>query len=145
MKIRADSLAERGAYVGNGSDMWFGEHHKETSRRTYLQRLSQRGFITTNGDTYVPTKTGIQALGNYEPLPTGPALRDYWLAKLGGGEQMLLKIVVEAHPREITKAQISEKTGYKDTSLRTYLQRLGARKLITVTGNNVKASLELFE
>jgi hypothetical protein len=38
----------------------------------YLSGLRTRGFIQGNGDRLTITQAGIQALGSWEPLPTGP-------------------------------------------------------------------------
>jgi hypothetical protein len=46
----------------------------------------------SEGNGFRITEAGIAALGAYEPLPTGTALRDYWLNDLGrtsGAARML--------------------------------------------------------
>lgn len=118
--------------------------YKATSRRTYLQRLSQRGLISVQGDNISATDAGVSALGDFVPLPTGDALREYWMQRLNGGEKALLEIVVAVHPKSITRDHIEEKSGYKTTSVRTFLQRLSARKLVSVSGSVVTASEEIF-
>lgn len=115
--------------------------YKETSRRTYLQVLSQRGFIRSAGGTAFITEDGIHALGDFETLPTGAALREWWLQRLGSGEEKILRLLA-ANPT-MTKADIMDKTGYKETSIRTYLQTLGARKLVDRAGDDFKISPNL--
>jgi hypothetical protein len=33
----------------------------------------------------------MEVLGSWEPLPTGPALIDYWLGRLGKAERLILE------------------------------------------------------
>src|ERR1700751_4257793 len=62
--------------------------YKRSTRDAYLQRLRERRYVTpvvTNGRVMV-TDAGKAALGvDYQPLPTGKALRDYWLGQLPEG------------------------------------------------------------
>ncbi len=59
------------------------------------------------------TREGLTALGPYEPLPTGSALRDYVLAqKLSRMEGALLKVLLKAYPDEVAKGAILEKAEY---------------------------------
>lgn len=117
--------------------------YKRSSRDTYLQRLRAAGYIE-DGETISATQEGVDALGNFDPLPTGDALRDYWLQRLGGGEREILRVVIESYPDAVDREVISESTTYKRSSRDTYLQRLGARKLIVSTRDGIRASEALF-
>jgi uncharacterized protein len=119
--------------------------YKRSSRDTYLQRLTSAGFATLNGNGNIhATEAGVSALGDFEPLPTGDELRRYWLDRLSGGEQALLRVLVEAYPKTVDREALSEATEYKRSSRDTYLQRLSARKLIVITRDGIRASEELF-
>lgn len=119
--------------------------YKRESRRTYLQRLSAAGFIERVGDRYVATAAGRAALGDaFDPLPTGDALRAYWLVRLSGGERRILEAVCAAYPNGLDLETLSAQTGYARESRRTYLQRLGARRLVERQGLMVRASAALF-
>jgi hypothetical protein len=119
--------------------------YKETSRRTYLQRLSQRGYIEQRGNRIFATAEGVAALGdNFEPLPQGDELRQYWLQRLSGGEREILNVLIAAYPDAVAYGDLEAATGYKETSRRTYLQRLGARRLVTSEAGAARASEELF-
>jgi uncharacterized protein len=101
-------------------------------------------FVTISGELVVATDAGVAALGDFEPLPTGDALRQYWLTRLTGGEQVILRALVTQYPNPVDRETLSESTGYTRSSRNTYLQRLGARKLIVIEGGRVRASEELF-
>jgi hypothetical protein len=120
--------------------------YKRSSRDTYVQRLRERGHLEARGEQLLATQAGVDALGaDFEPLPTGDALRAYWLGRLPEGERRVLEVVVEAYPKPIDRERISEATDYKRSSRDTYLQRLGARKLVTTErGGLVRAADELF-
>ena len=82
---------------------------------------------------------------DFEPLPTGAALRDYWLARLPEGERRILEILIHAHPRVVEREAIDTATGYRRSSRDTYLQRLRSRRLVEDLGRGqVRASAELF-
>lgn len=124
--------------------------YKRSSRDTYLQRLSEKGFTESTGDNgmIIATDSGIAALGDaYEPLPTGDALREYHLARLPTGEAKILEVLINDYPSWVVREHLSNVTGYQRSSRDTYLQRLGARKLIESdrgTGT-VRASKILFD
>lgn len=77
------------------------------------------------------------------PSLAGAALRRYWLDKLSGGEKEILQQVCEHGVQ--TRATLMEATGYRETSMRTYLQRLAARKLVVAEGSTIKATPMLFD
>lgn len=124
--------------------------YKRSSRDQYLQRLSQNGLCEVDksikGANIFITENGQAALGNdYNPLPTGGELREYWLNRLGGGERTIFELIINEYPEPITRDEISEKTEYKRSSRDQYLQRLAQRKLVNVlSGKRVKASDKLF-
>jgi hypothetical protein len=120
--------------------------YKRSSRDTYLQRLSSAGYVQTSGGQVRVTEAGIAALGSdYEPLPQGGALQDYWRARLPEGERRVFEVLVAAYPGDVQRDQIDEATGYKRSSRDTYLQRLRSRRLVENVGpSEVRASEDLF-
>lgn len=120
--------------------------YKRSSRDAYIQRLSQRGFISV-GSQILATRDGIDALGtDYEPLPTGSDLRVYWFNRLSGGEQVLFDLICRAYPESISRDELSMSSEYKRSSRDAYLQRLTARKLIRTVGRGeVEANPNLFD
>lgn len=123
--------------------------YKKSSRNTYLSRLIEKGYVKSEGDKVKPTESGIEALGaDYDVLPEGEALRDYWLngkGKLPIGEAAILKALIAVFPNAMTGAEIDQHAKYKKSSRNTYLSRLNARRLIDCEGNTFKASGMLFD
>jgi hypothetical protein len=123
--------------------------YRRSTRNTYLQRLQSWGYIEpAPGDTFVATIQGIEALGDgFQPLPTGSALRDYWMRKLPEGERIILEALIKAWPTIMPREELDVRIGgaYKRSSRNTYLQRLSARHLVTTQGDLVKASDNLFD
>lgn len=75
-----------------------------------LTELRKAGYIDSEN---VATPEGIAALGDdYEPLPNGRELLDYWLAKLGKREAAILNVLVASYPAPTTREIISDMTGY---------------------------------
>lgn len=121
--------------------------YKRSTRDAYIQRLSQKGYVRVDGGVIKPTEDGIASLGSdYEPLPVGDALRQYWLQRLPEGEKNALLTVIESFPQPIDRNVISEMTGYSRSTRDAYIQRLGAKNLIKATGQgSVRASELLFD
>lgn len=120
--------------------------YKRSSRDTYIQRLSQAGFVEIQGNSVRATDAGIDALGSdYEPLPQGEQLQEYWLARLPEGERKILEPLIAAYPETVSREQLDELTGYKRSSRDTYIQRLSSRRLVETVGRGeVRASPTLF-
>lgn len=120
--------------------------YKATARDTYISRLAQKGFVESGQGRVRVTQAGVDALGSdYEPLPTGPALLDFWRARLAPGECKVLDAAVEVYPQPISRADIGERTQYKPTARDTYISRLASRRLVKSDGRgSVIASAELF-
>lgn len=109
--------------------------YKRSSRDTYLQRLRSRDLIVMTGGTIVATDVGVEALGgDFEPLPTGAALREHWLRELPEGERRILAELVAVWPEGMHRDDLADRTGYKRSSRDTYLQRLRSRQLVTTDG-----------
>jgi len=119
--------------------------YKRSSRDTYLQRLLQAGYVRQDGRRLYVTSEGVHdSRVNFEALPTGSDLRDYWLKHLPEGEKKILAVLVGAFPQMVERDMISEATGYKRSSRDTYLQRLRARELVAAEGTRVRAAGDLF-
>jgi hypothetical protein len=119
---------------------------KRSTRDTYIQRLKARDYLAHQGELLVATDTGIAALGSdYEPLPIGDALREYWINRLPDGERKILNALADVYPESMSREALGGMTGYARSSRDTYLQRLRARKLIDlVDGGDVRAAEVLF-
>lgn len=121
--------------------------YKRSSRDTYLQRLRAAGLAEFRGELIFATDAGLATLGpDFEPLPSGDALRHYWMHKLPEGERRVLSALTDAYPRAIERGRLDEATGYQRSSRDTYLQRLRARQLVVDVGRGeVRASDQLFQ
>jgi len=87
----------------------------------------------------------LAALGDdFEPLPTGDALREHWLTTLPEGERRILGHLIDVYPAGITGDELSDLTEYKRSSRNTYIQRLRARQLVVTSGGLVQAADTLF-
>lgn len=119
--------------------------YKRSSRDAYIQRLRERGYVDTSGDRVTATDTGIAAMPDAEPLPTGQALQDYWLERLPEGERKILGVLIERYPEPVPRGDLDEQTGYQRSSRDAYLQRLRAKQLVNEpTRGAVVASEDLF-
>lgn len=120
--------------------------YKRSSRDAYIVRLAAKGLVEVRGAQLFPTDAGRAALnGSFEPLPTGAALVEYWLARLPEGERRVFDMLVK-DGGDVNREAIDQQTGYKRSSRDAYLVRLKARGLVEFAGRGmVRASGELFD
>lgn len=104
--------------------------YKRSTRDAYIQRLAQATFVNVS-EHITATEDGRAWLGSdYEPLPTGDALRSHWINRLPEGERAILAVACEAYPDSITRDAISDATKFKRSTRDAYVQRLVARRLL---------------
>jgi hypothetical protein len=118
--------------------------YKKSTRDLYLQQLQRAGLVEIRGSNLVATDAGIGALPDAEPLPTGAALRDHWLAKLPAGERKILEVLIEAYPDAVPRDEISTRSGYLKSTRDLYIQQLARRQLCVPGRGEVRASEDLF-
>jgi len=111
-----------------------------------ISGLRSAGFLSGGKDRIVATPSGFAALGEWTPLPTGPALRDYWLTQLSKAERACLSVLIENYPQEMHKDEIAIRAGYTPGTggVNNAFSRL--RTLELITGRvTLKASDTLME
>lgn len=119
---------------------------KRSTRDAYLQRLREKGCVAAEGTHFVVTDAGIALLGSdFQPLPTGPALREHWLQRLPRGEAEILQHLCDSYPKPLTRDVLSELTGFARSTRDAYLQRLRARQLVKLSGEGPIAASILFD
>lgn len=120
--------------------------YKRSTRDTYLQRLGEKGYVSSDGAKVYATDEGRAALPDAEPLPTGEALQQHWLARLPQGERLILECLIHAYPNSVSRDELTAQTGYQRSTRDTYLQRMGAKELVELVGRGeVRASRTLFD
>lgn len=112
----------------------------------YLSSLRTKGYIERS-DLLRITDDGLIALGDFEPLPIGEALRDYWRSQVGKAEREILDVLVEFYPDSLTKQEIAARTPSQYESsgggFNNAVSHLRTLELIQGRGE-LKASDELF-
>jgi hypothetical protein len=109
-----------------------------------LGALRSAGFATKGGELTQITPAGLEALGSWEPLPSGQALVDHWLGRLGKAERTILAACVDCHPGALTKEELGQVTGYS-TDSSTFQNALGKLRTLELVnrGAEIRASEEL--
>lgn len=113
---------------------------------TYLGALRSEGHLEGPPDSMRLTAAGLDALGPYEPAPTGSALRDFWMQEVGGGAARMLAALTERPGIALSREELGEKAGISSSSgtFSTYLSKLRGLELVT-SGFPIMASEELFD
>jgi len=112
----------------------------------YLGALRSRGLIKGDGDRLTITDPGSEALGSWEPLPTGSALVDYWRGRLWKAERLILETLTQAYPDGLNKEEVAVKAGFEayGGGLDHALGRQRIMELVQGRGE-IKASDNLFD
>lgn len=92
------------------------------------------------------TEAGLEALGNWTPLPQGEELVNHWLNQLGKCERAILAQLIAVYPEGMSSEELGEKTGYSSNSggFNNSLGRMRTLELIT-RGQPIKASDHFFQ
>lgn len=121
---------------------------KSGSFNNSLSTLRTKGGIVGGRENMQITEEGINALGSYNPLPTGHDLLQYWLSSksLGRCEREVLKVLAEVYPDALTKPGTADRSGYSVTSgsFANALSKLRTLELINGR-QDIKASDVFFE
>lgn len=119
---------------------------KSSSFANYLSSLRSKGCAEGYGDTISITAAGRSALGDFDPLPAGKDLLEFWYQKLEKAPREILKALAGVYPRELSKAELSELSGYSLTSS-SYANALSTlRSLELISGyQEMKANDDFFQ
>lgn len=81
---------------------------------TAFADLTRSGYVEGAGNRLAITDAGLRALGPFEPLPVGDALREWLLtgSKLSTMEKALLRVICRAYPNAIQKGKVLEQAEY---------------------------------
>lgn len=120
---------------------------RRSTRDAYISRLQQKGLVQVEAGRVMATEGGMAYLGEtFTPLPTGSALRDYWLGALPKGEADVLRLLMDCYPNTLPRDTITEKTGFLRSTRDAYISRLVSRELAETPDRGlVKASPYLFD
>lgn len=114
---------------------------------TYLGKLRSLGYIAGGrGGSIKITETGIASIGDYEPLPTGHALFQYWMRELGQSGAARILGALHSRPSGLSREAILEVTGMSNSgTFATYMGKLRALDLIQkISPSEFRASEDLF-
>lgn len=141
------ALAQRSPLSDRQLGVRAGLSSKSGTFGTYLATLRQNGFIEGQRDALTISQDGLEALGDYEPLPTGQALLDYWLNRLIGGQMRMLSCLAAKYPQSMTDADLGDAAGVASNSgtFGTYLAGLRTLELVSGKRSALLASAELFD
>lgn len=114
--------------------------------RNAIGAMRSREFIAGSSDNLFITPEGVSALGEYQALPTGAALRQYWYGQLGKAERSSLEVLADAYPNPCAIEDVAAAAGYQHGGggFRNAIGRLRTLELITGKSNALKASENLF-
>jgi len=109
---------------------------KSSTWRNILSRLRQAALIEQGPEPFAITPNGIMVLGPFDPLPTGAALLEHWMARIGKGDRETLRILATLHG-ECPSSDLAQRAGYNPSSStwRNILSRLRTLGLIEGSRN----------
>ncbi|MGN7186981.1 helicase HerA-like domain-containing protein [Microbacterium enclense] len=114
-KAIVTALAVHGTLSQRQIGLHTGYAHKSGSFANALSGLRTRGLIEGTGQSITLTEDGFTVLdenGGYDPLPTGGALVDWWLARLPKAQSTMLNALLAVYPGSLTVEELAEATGY---------------------------------
>jgi hypothetical protein len=113
-----------------------------------LGSLRSSGYVTAARITPIQiTQEGLSALGSYDPMPTGEALRQYWLNRMGSGiGSKILRVLIENYPNPISLDGLAKaSSGTLNGHFNNTVGSLRTMGLMTPARTPIRASEHLFE
>jgi hypothetical protein len=140
------ALAQRPGISAKQLGVRAGLSSSSGSFGTYLAKLRSQDWVVGTRERLQLTTEGEAALGEFEPLPTGSALLEYWVQDLGGGLARMLEALAHRYPGGMTAEELGEAVGMSASSgsFGTYLGRLRSLELITGSRAGLRATEEFF-
>lgn len=83
--------------------------------RNIISQLRKAGWAEGTASQMQITNDGRAALGDYDRLPTGEALFEYWLDQIPAPHGNLLGELVNAWPKSMDMDVLAERTGYTNS------------------------------
>jgi uncharacterized protein len=111
-----------------------------------ISALRSAGYLQGSSDALAITAAGLAALGAWDELPTGRELIDYWIREAGTAPGAMLRALVEAYPKTLSRDEVAEASNYSPTSrhVDNSLSYLRTLELIEGDRSALSASQELF-
>lgn len=121
-----------------------GYAHGGGAFNNYLSSLRSKGFAEGGFELRI-TPNGLDALGDYEPLPTGTDLIQHWKSQLGKAERIIFEVLISVFPEALPKENLAERAGYAPDGggFNNALSRLRTLELIEGRGE-LRASENFF-
>ena len=130
------ALAQHGPLSLTQAAMIGGYSSKSGGMRNAAAQLRTMGYVTGGNEQMTPTDAGLDALGQWEPLPVGRALAEHWYRQLGKAERELLRIVVASYPDALPLSEAAHAVGYAASSGGVRNAAAKLRTLMLVEGGN---------
>jgi DNA-binding MarR family transcriptional regulator len=77
-----------------------------------LSKLRKQGLVSEGSNPASATQAGRELLSELPELPTGPALLEYWMGRLGRAERAILSLLLEHWPDPVSTAELAVSAGY---------------------------------
>lgn len=144
------ALAQHPDGLSKGQLLIHADYASSGPTSSAFTNMQRQGWIRSEGGLVQITDNGLHALGDFEPLPVGSALREYLIesdrSRLSTMERKMLRVVCAHYPSGIPKGEALAEAGYASSgptsSAWTKLKRLN---YIKVSYGLVYASRKLFD
>lgn len=126
---------------------WVGLPAGGSTFGTYLSQLKRGALVEEGSAGLRPTEAGLEYAGDVPPPPSSTGeLLALWGGKLKAGARTMLELLVDAHPKELSREDLGERVGLPHTgsTFGTYLSILRRNGLVEVDRGSVRASDTLF-
>lgn len=111
-----------------------------------LGGLRSKGYASGGNSAITITQAGLDALGAYQPMPTGAELRQYWINEMDKAGATFLGILYDIYPGTISRNDLAERAGYSPQSghVDNTLGKLRSFELAVGRNDAISASSDLF-
>lgn len=113
----------------------------------YLSIMRTRELVVVDGEQLRATGAGLSAAGDLSDAPRSTEeLVALWRGKLAAGARAMLDVLVAAHPRTVSRAELGAATSIEPSggTFAKYLSTLHSAGLVEKVGGELRAGAALF-
>lgn len=134
------ALAQRGQAISKSAAILYAGYCPSGDVSAAWGRFAREGWIARAAEGVRITDAGLVALGEFDPLPRGDALREYWMARSSTMEAALLRELF-ARPGGASKSELIAAAGYRPSGdVSAAWGKFARLGWTTRTANGVRAS-----
>lgn len=148
LRAMLTALAQYPAGLSKKQVLLHADYSANGATAAAFAEIAKNGYMQGGKDRVCITAAGVAALGTFEPLPSGAALRRQLLngSKLDRMEKAFLSALIDAYPNAVSKADLLQTANYSanGATAAAFAHLIGLSYVTSPAAKMLRASEDLF-